>query len=171
MIPAITDEHLSPGETGSGWNLWPTLPVIKVDIIDPTDGYQVLNVGAMTGRSDKMRQVRTKLIPADIPIHRAYPGGYSGARADMPSSALTNVRFVWAGPKGQEDSYEGRHILAVLDFPVKWSTPNKRMELVGPAVVVTLGCEHTYETLTKRNCYIRQRCTKCQHTYAVDSGD
>lgn len=171
MIPDITNELLNPDLEGSGWNDWPALPLIKVAIIDPADGYGVRNVGEMIGRANRHRQVRLNQIPTDIPIHRAYPGGYTGPRADVTNSAVVNVKFVWAGPKGQEDSYEGRHILAVFDFPVKWIGANKRMELVGPAVVATLGCEHTYETLTKRNCYIRQRCTKCQHTYAVDSGD
>jgi hypothetical protein len=169
--PEITTEMLNPGLTGTGWNAWPSLPVLEAMIIDPTDSYRVHQVGEMIGRSTTHRQVRCREIPSDIPIHRAYPGGWTGARGDMPSSALTNVKFVWAGPKGQEDSYEGRHILGVLDFPSKWISPNGRMELVGPAVVVKFGCEHAYETLTKRNCFIRQRCTICGHTYAVDSGD
>lgn len=169
--PEITDEMLNPGEAGSMWNHWPAWPIVKVDKVDKDDPYAMLQFGARLGSASKARQVRTCDIPTDVPIYRAYPSGYTGDRKDMPRHALCSVTFCWASPKGQEDSYEGRHVLVLFEPPSKWDSTLKRMALVGPAVVVSIGCTHEYETLTKRNCFIRQRCTICGHTYAIDSGD
>lgn len=167
----ITDERLGKGDHHSHWNAWTDLPVKDITRVDPTDAYAVLDFGKKFGGADKMRQVYNRLIPADVPLYSAY-----GPKT-RDGHGTTNVHFALAPARGQEDHDATRDVLALIDFPVKWRPSNPTTgdrggyELVHPAVIIRLGCDHDYLEIASGNCYTRQRCTKCGHIWAVDSGD
>lgn len=168
-INPITDTRLGRGDHFGDWNAWPSLPIKSVDLVDPTNPYAVLDFGKRIGSATKMRQVFNRLIPTSVPLY--------GLRVAREGNGTTNVLFTLADARGQEDAEATRDVLALIDFRTHWRSSNPTTgdrggyELVDPAVVVRLGCDHQYREIAKGNCYTRQRCTLCGHTWAVDSGD
>ena len=71
-------------------------------------------------------------------------------------------RWVTPEPTPGQMLFKPSRNLIVVDEP-KYRDEN--------ITVRTYGCDHNYTTVEKRNCYRRNRCTRCGYEWAVDSGD
>lgn len=158
---------------GDSWNDWPDkLDVVGIEELDCNEPVNTWHyaylLGTAMGGSGKARQVDSKRLPVEVRTtlarHRPHGRLYH----------LESVHFLLGTASGQVDDPETRNIMVLFDPVKRYDSKTHRTTFETPALIVHLGCDHLYDgdhPYGSNRGYYTARCTKCGHTYEVDSGD